>query len=455
MNIPLQLRLKTFLRHPSLLLAVVFTAAAAAEPPKVIKTVPESGARDVDPGLKELRIIFDQPMSPDGMSIVGGGPKFPKLGNEKRWEDPRTFVFKWELEPDHDYWLSVNSERFTKFRGVNGEPCVPYPLSFHTGAKTGSPSTAKKELSTATNEEAIARLQRAIEKDYSYRDLRNVNWSARFQQFAPRLRAAATPDLFASLAAELLSPAQDIHLLLQVAGKPIGTHTRNAPWNVDLSILPRVVPHWKEQSSIVSSGLFADGSRYVGIRSWPTSPGSELEPALAVLAEAARAGKPLIIDVRANGGGAELTAQEFAGCFLRKKAVYARNATLRAGEWLGPFDRTIEPKANRPAFHGRSIVLMGQGTISSSESFVMMMKQAPGCTLIGDRTAGSSGNPKPADLGNGVLALIPSWKALRLDGTCIEGEGFAPDLEVKAGPKDFQGGDPVLKAALRSLQAAK
>jgi C-terminal processing protease CtpA/Prc len=85
----------------------------------------------------------------------------------------------------------------------------------------------------------------------------------------------------------------------------------------------------------------------------------------------------------------------------------------------------------------------------------LLMKQAPGCTLIGDRTAGCSGNPKPTNLGNGVTVFVPSWKDLRLNGTCLEGEGFAPDIAVKAAPQDFEKADPVLELALRTLRGTK
>jgi C-terminal processing protease CtpA/Prc len=89
--------------------------------------------------------------------------------------------------------------------------------------------------------------------------------------------------------------------------------------------------------------------------------------------------------------------------------------------------------------------------MSSCESFLLMMKQVPGCKLIGQRSYGSSGNPRPVDLGNGVTAFVPSWKDLLLDGTGIEGKGIAPDIEVKASPREFAEDDPVLKAALTFL----
>ena len=120
--------------------------------------------------------------------------------------------------------------------------------------------------------------------------------------------------------------------------------------------------------------------------------------------------------------------------------------------WGPVVERTLDLSTTGRHFRGRVAVLMGQGTVSSSESFVMMMKQCTNCTLVGDHTAGCSGNPQPVDLGNGVIAYVPSWKDLRLDGTCIEGEGFAPDVPVKTTDESFEKNDPVVAAALQILR---
>ena len=50
------------------------------------------------------------------------------------------------------------------------------------------------------------------------------------------------------------------------------------------------------------------------------------------------------------------------------------------------------------------------------------MKQNPNCKLIGAQTYGSSGNPKPIDLGNGVTVILPSWRDLFPDGSILEGK---------------------------------
>jgi hypothetical protein len=428
----------------------IFTCAwaAIAAPPTVIKTIPNDGATNVDPALKELRVVFDQAMSPDGMSIVGGGPAFPKFFGKPHWENDRTLVFAWRLEPRHDYWLSINNDNFTNFRGANGESAVPHPVSFHTINGTNTTAISFP----AANHEAAMLLKRAIDDDYSFRDLRHVDWKKQFKEFTPQLESASDARQFAEVAARLIEPARDVHFWLEVDNDIISAFRREAPWNIVTSRLPQQIPHWQQRSSIVATGVFDDGIRYIFIESWPADGEAELAAAFQAVTEAAEAGRPLIIDVRANGGGSENRAQDFAGCFVDHPVVYAKSSTRHDGKWGPVVERTLDLSTTGCHFRGRVAVLMGQGTVSSSESFVMMMKQCPNCTLVGDHTAGCSGNPHPVDLGNGVTAFVPSWKDLRLDGTCTEGEGFAPDVLVKTTDESFEKDDPVVAAALQILR---
>ena len=361
----------------------------------MVKAVPDNDAQDVDPDLRELRIEFDQAMSPGGRSVVGGGPQFPHLAGKLRWPDDHTFTWSIRLEPDHEYWLSINNQNFRNFRGTNGESARPYPIAFKTRKRTAAEEANAPARVAALNAEAADILKRSVDEDYSYRDLRKVDWEARFKEFAPKLRAADTPKHFAELAGQLLSPAQDIHLWLRVGEEHVSTWQRRAAWNVAMNRLPRFVPHWQRRSSIVFTGQFDDGTRYLCIRGWPADAREELEPAYEQLSDAADAGKPLLIDVRGNGGGDEPLAGEFAGCFIDRPIVYAKDSIRRDGQFTEAFERSLKPNRARPKYRGRVAVLAGAGTVSSCESFVMMMKQAPGCTIVGEHTAGASGNPRP------------------------------------------------------------
>ena len=91
--------------------------------------------------------------------------------------------------------------------------------------------------------------------------------------------------------------------------------------------------------------------------------------------------------------------------------------------------------------------------MSSCESFLLMMKCAPDVVIVGDTSQGSSGNPKPFDLGNGVTVLLPTWKDMTPDGQELEGVGVPADIKVVATPNEFRSADPVLAAVLAHLRS--
>src|SRR5687768_12640913 len=125
------------LRLPLVLLALL-TLPALPAPPGIVTTDPAVNDEEVDPARTEIRITFDQPMSRGGHSVVGGGPNFPKL-LRTRWTDEKTFVISVQLEPEHDYALSVNSHTFTGFRNRAGQPALPHPILFRTARAGASP----------------------------------------------------------------------------------------------------------------------------------------------------------------------------------------------------------------------------------------------------------------------------------------------------------------------------
>ena len=115
-------------------------------------------------------------------------------------------------------------------------------------------------------------------------------------------------------------------------------------------------------------------------------------------------------------------------------------------------DRVLVPNPERTTFKGKVAVLMGPKNMSSCESFLLMMKHVPGCKLVGGKSYGSSGNPKPQNLPNGVTVHLPSWKDMLPDGTLLEGKGIAPDIAVKLRKRDLEENDLVLQRALLLLR---
>ena len=91
--------------------------------------------------------------------------------------------------------------------------------------------------------------------------------------------------------------------------------------------------------------------------------------------------------------------------------------------------------------------------MSSAESLVHMLACCPQVVTMGDRTAGSSGNPRVVDAGAGITVSLPRWLDLSPDGKPLDTVGIQPQIRIPARLEDFTDEkDPVLQAALEHLR---
>ena len=262
---------------------------------------------------------------------------------------------------------------------------------------------------------------------------------------------AKTPNQFASLAGQLLEVARDAHIWLDADGDRLAGFRRNVRLNADRELLKRIVPQLRSVNRVVATGRFPDGPAYLVIGSWAQKAARDIEAA-AKWIDGLSPDDALILDIRFNGGGDERLARKIAGRFVDQSVVYAGHLNRDTSSPSGFSKinkRTLKPI--RPGFRGRTVVLMGPVNMSSCEAFLLMMKQAPQCTLMGEKSYGSSGNPKPVHLANGVTVFLPSWGALTPDGEPFEGKGISPDVHVEF-PDEPGDQDPLINAALELLK---
>lgn len=79
----------------------------------MVSSIPQAGDKAVNPGLTKISVTFSKPMA---QSLVNG----------------RTATLDVQLEPDTTYVLGTNNEQFQNFVDQDGNPAVPWVLSFHT-----------------------------------------------------------------------------------------------------------------------------------------------------------------------------------------------------------------------------------------------------------------------------------------------------------------------------------
>jgi hypothetical protein len=178
--------------------------------------------QDVDPELQVLRVLFDQPMDREGWSLVGGGPSFPKLVGKPWWDDDRLFLSRWMLQPGHDYSLSINSQTFTNFRNLNGEPVAPYPVRFRTG---GNPLPVAEEPGNlqAVFESDLQAFLNEVDRVYPFFDLKTIreDWQRTKDDLHERLPQCETSTDFLGLVVDAIRCLRDAHMRIGQTQVPI------------------------------------------------------------------------------------------------------------------------------------------------------------------------------------------------------------------------------------------
>ena len=82
-----------------------------------------------------------------------------------------------------------------------------------------------------------------------------------------------------------------------------------------------------------------------------------------------------------------------------------------------------------------------------------MLAQCPQVTTMGDRTAGSSGNPRQIRLAGEISVYLPRWIDMDPAGKPIDTVGVEPKAKLSFAPAEFTATfDPVLDAALKKLR---
>ena len=429
---------------------VVAALLAAQQPPQVVSLEPANGSLEVDAqATKRLVVVFDRPMADPGWSFCGGGPTFPKVAGKPRYETPTRLVVDVELEPDRDYSFQLNCAGKSSFRGADGAPLAPLAWSFATSPDP-RPDPAAQE---ASNRAALDALRATLESSYSYFGRRLSSWDELVRGRDAAVLAARSPRAWAAAAGRLLEPTGDVHLYLRYGDRvyAAGRLSVDPLWRAELAARYAAVERVGKGSAV---GRTQDGIGYLMVASWTDA--AEVDAVEAAL-PALRDARAIVVDARPNSGGDELLARRVAAWFVEGTRVYAKHRS-RTGPGEGGFGPVEERALAGHADPAKRIdaplfVLTSRYVISSNEAFVLMLRQARDCTVVGERTFGSSGNPKPHELPNGVTVLVPSWECLRPDGTCFEVEGLAPDVPIEVDPRVLASRDPILERALELARA--
>ncbi|MGE0191069.1 MAG: S41 family peptidase [Planctomycetota bacterium] len=292
---------------------------------------------------------------------------------------------------------------------------------------------------------AVARLHPGVADE-------DVRWDARVALVGLGPAAIAEAETFLPAAIALLGALRDEHVV--VVGRDGRRHPTFAkPIEVGFSFpaVRAALESFEVEPSVLLSGTTPDGLAYVLVDSLPSD--ARRADKLEKAARNAVAAPGLLVDLRTCSGGDEQVAQRMVRWWADRDRVYARTET-RSGPDPTSFVE-VEPRRIGPpdgyAHDKPIVVLLGPGCVSSGEGLALMLRSLPHAKLVGRFTRGSSGNPQPIPLPNGLTVLCSTWRTRLPDGAFLEDVGVPPDVRVEGLPTP-DGRDPQLEAALVALR---
>lgn len=187
------------------------------------------------------------------------------------------------------------------------------------------------------------------------------------------------------------------------------------------------------------------GIGYLAFNYWMLPMTERVRAGVAEMRE--RGMKALILDLRGNPGGVGMMSIPIARLFTREGTSLGR---LQMRE----FNQEFKVEPNSAAFEGPLLILVDEGTASTSEIFAVGMRDIGRVTIVGAGPSAGMALPSMIEtLPDGGLIQYVVGDYHSAKGTAAEGEGVAPDLLATESRRDYaEGRDPVLDAAVALLR---
>jgi carboxyl-terminal processing protease len=155
----------------------------------------------------------------------------------------------------------------------------------------------------------------------------------------------------------------------------------------------------------------------------------------------------VVVDLRGNPGGVGAMAPAVAALFLADASTLG-TMKMRRGEI-----RFVTYKQPAP-YTGPLVVLVDEGSASTSEIFAGSLQEAGRAVVVGQRSLGAVLPSVIERLPNGAVFQYAVADFKTPKGVLLEGRGVAPDVDVPLERASFFAGtDPALDASLAYLAA--
>ncbi len=125
-------------------------------------------------------------------------------------------------------------------------------------------------------------------------------------------------------------------------------------------------------------------------------------------------------------------------------------------EWnTHAFVQTL-PRTTKPRYHGKTVMLVDERTISQAEHTGLFFEAANGTKFVGSPTMGANGDVTTVVLPGGIIASFTGHDVRHADGRQLQRVGLQPDVLVRPTIAGIRAGkDEVLERAIRFVETGR
>ena len=282
---------------------------------------------------------------------------------------------------------------------------------------------------TISSEDVILELWEHIDDNYSFFELKQVNWDSVKTSALARIRTDLTDEELFQICADMTYVLKDGHVKLYNGETTLQfDFTEGYDVHFDLELVERKYLNGNfERNSNYTYGIINDSIGYLHLSAFARI--SFFENVIDYYRE--QEVQRLIIDVRDNGGGDTelginmieyLITAPASVAYLQYKSGEDHNA------FIDPIEIVVTPKQNN--FPLRTNILINRSSYSASSIFSSMVQDVAGFTLIGQVTGGGGCGGQSYELPNGWVIDVPQCYYLDAKMNHIE-LGVNPDIVVE------------------------
>ncbi len=278
------------------------------------------------------------------------------------------------------------------------------------------------------------------------------------QKIAPYQSASTKQDLDVRTYEYFLftgRPSQPLELVLKDhSGRHLTRTVRRQPY----AVLSRIIP----KPPAFEFRVLANNVGYVVLNSFESP--SVADQFLAAFDKISKADS-LILDLRNNGGGNSDVGMRILATLINKPVPLefwqTRDYKPIFRAWGRPIHMLSAPGGDLTpdeAHHYSKpvIVLISARTFSAAEDVLVAFDQSGRGKLVGQQSAGSTGQPLNFKLPGGGSARVCTWRGTYPDGRPFLGLGIRPQIDVEPNLQDFRAGnDAAVDVALGELKRAR